>query len=99
MTSSVLSRVLRQPFIWLGIAVLIVFAVLFALESTGGKSAPHVIPFSMTGNNGHASNGNGANVGGGHDNNNDGLPDHCTDGHGQDGVHNPHCRPASGGQP
>ena len=96
MRSVVLARMIRQPLVWLGILALIILT-LFALESSASTAPSRVIPFSDMGNNGH-SQGNGASVGGGHDNNGDGKPDHCTDGHGQDGTHNPHCRGSSAGQ-
>ena len=90
MTSTLLARTVRQPLVWLAITAMVIFGALFLLESGGSSAPPKVIPIHLT--------GNGHGQGHGNDKNGDGVPDHCTDGHGQDGVHNPHCRPASGGQ-
>jgi hypothetical protein len=60
------------------------FGGLAAAEQVGTPVAshPHLVPVTKTVSSTSTSNGN---------------LDHCTDGHGQDGVHNPHCRAASGG--
>jgi hypothetical protein len=87
MTGTVLARLIRQPFIWLGIIAL-VLATLFLLESTGHKQPARSLPVTLS------SNGSGTDFG-----NPGGNPGkHCKNGHGHDDQHNKHCRPASGGQ-
>jgi hypothetical protein len=72
----------RQPLTWL-VVVAMALLVLLALESTGAAHAPSIVPLKTVSTS----------------DNHGGQPTrHCTDGHGQDVTHNPHCRGISGGQ-
>jgi hypothetical protein len=84
--ASTFARALRQPLTWLVVAAMVLLSLL-ALESTGSKHAPSVVPIKVVSNS-HANNGNG---------NGNGNLKHCTDGHGNDGNKNKHCRGISGG--
>ena len=88
MTSTVTTRMVRQPLVWLVLAVMVIFGALFLLESSGSSAPAQVVPIHLT------SSGGGTDFG-----NPGGNPTkHCTDGKGKDDTHNKHCRPASGGQ-
>ena len=49
---------------------------------------------ATAGGNQNQTQNHGNGVSNGHPDEN-GIPRHCTDGHGHDGDHNPHCRPSS----
>jgi hypothetical protein len=80
-------RTASKPLVWL-VVIAATLLTLLALETTGSRHAPSLVPFSQVAN--QSSN---ANTGP------DGRPAHCTDGHGADGDpqdKNPHCKISHG---
>jgi hypothetical protein len=82
MLGTTIVRAVRTPLIWL-IVVATMLLALLALETTGDKHAPSLVPLSTVANNTSTS---------GSSSNSTGTPPHCTDGHGKDGVKNKHCQ-------
>lgn len=80
---------IRKIAAW-SVAGLLAVTGTLAFEQTGGSATP--APKESNAPTGQTGNGNGKQNG--HVDPDTGLPRHCTDGHGQDGVHNPHCQPS-----
>lgn len=85
MTTATILRAVRQPLTWL-IVVAFALLALLALESTGSKHAPSVVPLSIVANQSGQSNGN--------------QTKHCSDSSnpqnkGKDDQKNKHCRQGS----
>ena len=78
------ARMMRRVLVGLTVATMAVGGALAIEQDAGAAGKPPKTPPGQTPTNNDC-HGNG------HDCNDDGRPDHCTDGHGQDGVHNPHC--------
>jgi hypothetical protein len=79
MSATPLVRAIRKPLIWL-IVVAATLLTLLVMETSGTRHAPSLVPLTAVANQGNSNT---------HSN---GSTAHCTDGHGQDGTHNPHCR-------
>lgn len=95
MAIGLLARLVRQPFIWLGIVALVI-AALFMLESAGSGHPARVIPVHLsshgaTAHHHHCKHGK-KHCAKKHKHH------HCTDVHGSDNPKNKHCRGGSGGQ-
>ena len=86
MSAHTLARAVRKPLVWLVVVAALLLTML-ALETSGSRHAPSVVPLSTVAHS--SSTATNSNTGG------NGLPAHCTDGHGNDGNQNPHCRAIS----
>jgi len=87
-SATLVVRAVRKPLIWL-ILIAATLLTLLALETTGAKHAPSLVPLSRVANSQQA---NSHGQGDAHRN-----TAHCSDGHGQDGNKNKHCQISGSG--
>ena len=79
MSATPLVRTITKPLIWL-VVLAATLLTLLVMETSGAKHAPSLVPLSTVANQTNSSTTSNGNT------------SHCTDGHGQDGNKNPHCR-------
>lgn len=80
MSATPLVRAMTKPLIYL-VVLAAALVTMLMMETSGAKHAPSLLPFKTVAN--HTATSNTPS---------NGNTSHCTDGHGQDASHNPHCR-------